>query len=216
MKALFAASLLLTAATLTAQVTESIDVRIVNVDVTVTSKGAPGRGLTRDDFEIFEDGRRRRSRTSTPPRPARRRRARAGGVLRRRRPARARSALPPQSARARRQPPHDAPPARHALRELEAMINDRFHGEYDWSIGADRPRHHARSCRCRRTRTRSTRRSKSFAAAERGRRSHDVRQRRRTPESTPIGDQPTRLVPSSTPITPKARQGRGHGHEPNR
>src|SRR5260370_317569 len=57
MKTLIAASLLLAATALTAQVTESIDVRIVNVDVTVTSKGAPVRGLTRDDFEIFEDGR---------------------------------------------------------------------------------------------------------------------------------------------------------------
>src|SRR5258706_7649458 len=58
MKTLIAASLLLAATALTAQVTESIDVRIVNVDVTVTSKGAPVRGLTRDDFEVLEDGRR--------------------------------------------------------------------------------------------------------------------------------------------------------------
>src|SRR5947209_11088162 len=57
MKALVAATLLFAAAALTAQVTESIDVRILNVDVTVTSKGAPVRGLTRSDFEIFEDGR---------------------------------------------------------------------------------------------------------------------------------------------------------------
>ncbi|MEA2339584.1 MAG: hypothetical protein QOE82_3591, partial [Thermoanaerobaculia bacterium] len=47
----------LCASVLSSQVTESIDVRIVNVDVTVTSKGAPVRGLTRDDFEILEDGR---------------------------------------------------------------------------------------------------------------------------------------------------------------
>src|ERR1051325_921717 len=57
MKTLIPASLLFAATALTAQVTESIDVRVVNVDVTVTSKGAPVRGLTRDDFEIFEDGR---------------------------------------------------------------------------------------------------------------------------------------------------------------
>jgi VWFA-related protein len=36
--------------------TEKIDVSLVNVDVTVTSHGAPARGLTRDDFEVFEDG----------------------------------------------------------------------------------------------------------------------------------------------------------------
>src|SRR5687768_7593154 len=39
------------------QFTEKIDVSIVNVDVTVTSRGEPVRGLTRDDFEVFEDGR---------------------------------------------------------------------------------------------------------------------------------------------------------------
>ncbi|HEY4641235.1 MAG TPA: VWA domain-containing protein [Thermoanaerobaculia bacterium] len=36
--------------------TEKIDVSLVNVDVTVTSHGAPARGLTRDDFEVLEDG----------------------------------------------------------------------------------------------------------------------------------------------------------------
>lgn len=36
--------------------TEKIDVSLVNVDVTVTSHGAPARGLTRDDFTVFEDG----------------------------------------------------------------------------------------------------------------------------------------------------------------
>jgi len=39
------------------QFTEKIDVSIVNVDVTVTSRSEPVRGLTRDDFEVFEDGR---------------------------------------------------------------------------------------------------------------------------------------------------------------
>lgn len=39
------------------QFTEKIDVSIVNVDVTVTSRGEPVRGLTRDDFEVLEDGR---------------------------------------------------------------------------------------------------------------------------------------------------------------
>src|SRR3954466_13479386 len=36
--------------------TEKIDVNLVNVDVTVTSHGAPARGLNRDDFEVLEDG----------------------------------------------------------------------------------------------------------------------------------------------------------------
>lgn len=36
--------------------TEKIDVSLVNVDVTVTSHGAPARSLTRDDFEVLEDG----------------------------------------------------------------------------------------------------------------------------------------------------------------
>jgi VWFA-related protein len=36
--------------------TEKIDVSLVNVDVTVTSHGAPARGLSRDDFEVLEDG----------------------------------------------------------------------------------------------------------------------------------------------------------------
>jgi VWFA-related protein len=45
------------AAPLSAQsVTEKIDVSLVNVDVTVTSHGAPARGLTAGDFEVLEDG----------------------------------------------------------------------------------------------------------------------------------------------------------------
>jgi len=37
-------------------ITEKIEVNLVNVDVTVTSRGNPARGLTRDDFEVLEDG----------------------------------------------------------------------------------------------------------------------------------------------------------------
>jgi len=38
-------------------VIEKIDVNVVNVDVTVTDRaGNPVRGLTRDDFQILEDG----------------------------------------------------------------------------------------------------------------------------------------------------------------
>jgi hypothetical protein len=36
--------------------TEKIDVSLVNVDVTVTSHGAPARGLMADDFQVLEDG----------------------------------------------------------------------------------------------------------------------------------------------------------------
>jgi len=53
MRSLIAASAVLCAATLTAQVNESIEVRVVNV----TSKGAPVHSLSAADFEIFEDGR---------------------------------------------------------------------------------------------------------------------------------------------------------------
>jgi VWFA-related protein len=35
---------------------EKIEVSITNVDVTVTDHGKPVRGLTRGDFEVFEDG----------------------------------------------------------------------------------------------------------------------------------------------------------------
>jgi len=38
------------------QLTESIDVNLVNVDVTVTANGHSIRGLTKDDFEVREDG----------------------------------------------------------------------------------------------------------------------------------------------------------------
>src|SRR5436305_14002047 len=54
---LFVCLLLAAAGSLQAQsLTEKIDVSLVNVDVTVTSHGAPARGLTRDDFEVLEDG----------------------------------------------------------------------------------------------------------------------------------------------------------------
>src|SRR5207248_11586548 len=36
--------------------TEKVDVSLVNVDVTVTSHGAPARGFTANDFEVLEDG----------------------------------------------------------------------------------------------------------------------------------------------------------------
>ena len=52
------AALLMTGTLAMAQsaVVGRIEVNVVNVDVTVTSHGQPVRGLTRDDFEILEDG----------------------------------------------------------------------------------------------------------------------------------------------------------------
>ncbi len=131
------ASLLLAATVFGQQLVEKIDVNLVNVDVTVTSKGSPVSGLTRDDFEIFEDGRRQTitnfyASETTPavvassPAPA----------------AVARAAVPQQDPRFRRRVlvlvdnNHTTRHSRdRALSELEAMINDRFHGDYDWSIG---------------------------------------------------------------------------------
>ena len=56
-KPLSVAVLLAATTSLFAQsLTEKVEVSLVNVDVTVTSHGAPARGLTRDDFEVFEDG----------------------------------------------------------------------------------------------------------------------------------------------------------------
>jgi VWFA-related protein len=134
MKTLITASLLLAATTLTAQVSESIDVRIVNVDVTVTSKGAPVRGLTRDDFEIFEDGRPQKiTNFYSVEEPARMTAATTAAAP---------AVAPEPDPRFRRKVlvlvdnRHTTKHQRDiALRELEAMINDRFHGEYDWSIG---------------------------------------------------------------------------------
>jgi VWFA-related protein len=137
MKTVLASLVVLCAATLTGQVSETIDVRIVNVDVTVTSKGGPVRGLTRDDFEIFEDGRRQSITnfyaTEEP-------RAVAAVTT----AATATAAVAPREPdpRFRRKVlvlVDNNHTTRHnrdlALRELEAMINDRFHGDYEWSIG---------------------------------------------------------------------------------
>jgi VWFA-related protein len=123
---------------LTAQVTESIDVRIVNVDVTVTSKGAPVRGLTRDDFEILEDGRAQKiTNFYSVEEPARGVAATSSAA-----PSITAAPVAETDPRFRRKVlvlvdnRHTSKHQRDiALRELEAMINDRFHGEYDWSIG---------------------------------------------------------------------------------
>jgi hypothetical protein len=56
-KSLILAVIIAAATSLFAQsLTEKIDVALINVDVTVTSHGAPARGLTRDEFEVLEDG----------------------------------------------------------------------------------------------------------------------------------------------------------------
>jgi hypothetical protein len=136
MKRLIAVATLLCATALHAQVSETIDVRIVNVDVTVTSKGAPVRNLTRDDFEIFEDGKRQavtnfyasdESRAIVRAAPAG---SPAAPVTTEQDPRFRRKVLVLVDNR------HTARHARDiALRQLEAMITDRFHGQYEWSIG---------------------------------------------------------------------------------
>jgi VWFA-related protein len=54
--AVITATLLIAAAGHAQQLVEKIDVNLVNVDVTVTAKGHSIQGLTKDDFEIREDG----------------------------------------------------------------------------------------------------------------------------------------------------------------
>jgi VWFA-related protein len=118
--------------------TEKVDVSLVNVDVTVTSHGAPARGLTRDDFEVLEDGVPQNvthfyaienAREKTAAQPA------VTGT-----PAAART--PPQPERFRRKVlviidnRHISIHNRDvALRNLEKFINESFAtGSYDFSI----------------------------------------------------------------------------------
>jgi len=131
-------ALLIAASPLLAQapLVEKIEVSVVNVDVTVTDRaGKPVRGLTPDDFEIFEDGapqtitnfyvvEDRQSCLSCP----------AG-----------QAGLPVlHDERFRRKvlvliDSYSMTPfeRNRALERLEEFINDRFRGgEYDWSIGA--------------------------------------------------------------------------------
>src|SRR4051794_426538 len=140
MKRLAVCLALLCASTLHAQTSESIDVRIVNVDVTVTSKGAPVTGLTRDDFEIFEDGKPQKITNFYASETKRAVTASATPANAASAPAAA--AEPEQDPRFRRKVlvlvdnHHSTRHSRdQALRELEAMITDRYHGDYEWSIG---------------------------------------------------------------------------------
>ncbi|MEA2339585.1 MAG: hypothetical protein QOE82_3592 [Thermoanaerobaculia bacterium] len=54
--AVIAVTLLIAAGIHGQQLVEKIDVNLVNVDVTVTAKGHSVQGLTKDDFEVREDG----------------------------------------------------------------------------------------------------------------------------------------------------------------
>jgi len=135
MKTVIASLVVLCAATLTAQVSETIDVRVINVDVTVTSKGGPVRGLTRNDFEVFEDGHRQSITNFYATEETRALADKADSAA-------AAPAAEQPDPRFRRKVlvlVDNNHTTRHnrdlALRELEAMINDRFHGDYDWSIG---------------------------------------------------------------------------------
>ena len=116
---------------------EKIDVTLVNVDVTVTSKNHSIRGLTRDDFEVFEDGRPQTitnfyaiENATADAKPA--------GVVAAARPVPA----PLVEERFRRRVlvvvdyVHTPMIERNrALVRLEQFIDDRFTaGEYDWSI----------------------------------------------------------------------------------
>ena len=137
MKSLIAASAILCASALTAQVNESIEVRVINVDVTVTSKGVPVNGLSAADFEIFEDGKPQKITNYYTSEQTATVAAAAPAAT----PA-AEVAAPKQDPRFRRRVlvlvdnSHTTRHARDtALRQLEAMINDRFHGDYEWSIG---------------------------------------------------------------------------------
>jgi VWFA-related protein len=121
------------------QLTEKVEVNLVNVDVTVTSHGAPARGLTRDDFEVFEDG---------VPQTITNFYAIEGA---REKAAPPQTVANPQTAVAPAAPPDERfrrkvlvivdnrHTSRHnrdvALQKLETFINDRFEsGTYDWSI----------------------------------------------------------------------------------
>jgi VWFA-related protein len=109
--------------------TGKIDVSLVNVDVTVTSRSEPVHGLTRDDFEVFEDGLQQPITSfDAVERPA------SAGRLN----SPATSAEP----RFRRHvllivdnPMTSAPRRNAAIERLESFIDDQFRGgDYDWSI----------------------------------------------------------------------------------
>ena len=109
-----------------APLVEKIEVSVVNVDVTVTDRaGHPVRGLTRDDFEIFEDGVRQTITNfyvvdqNAPAQKDEDQRFRRKVLV-----VIDRNSMTPYERD-------------HALARLEEFINDQFRGgEYDWSIAA--------------------------------------------------------------------------------
>src|SRR5579884_2933765 len=115
--------------------TEKIEVSVVNVDVTVTDwHGNPVRGLTKDDFEVLEDGVRQ---------PITNFYAVDGSVRVRQSTGGDESAAPPDERFRRKvlvliDTFSTTPFERNqALARLEQLINDRFQaGEYDWSISS--------------------------------------------------------------------------------
>jgi VWFA-related protein len=141
MKKLFALFSLVAVAALAQTLTQKIEVRVVNVDVAVTGPdGMPVRGLTRDDFQLFEDGK---------PQPITNFYAVAGTPASS--PADLTASTPPAASAPPQEDPrfrrkvlvlidnnHITPYTRNvALQKLEQFIDDRFRGgEYDWSIAA--------------------------------------------------------------------------------
>jgi len=152
-KKVFAVLSLVAVGVLAQTLTQKIEVRVVNVDVVVTgSDGMPVRGLTKDDFQLFEDGKPQpimnfysvtdvaaaapaavasapTTAAAAPSTPLR-----AGFA----------AAATPDAPRFRRKVlvlidnNHITPYNRNvALQKLEDFIDDRFRGgEYDWSIAA--------------------------------------------------------------------------------
>jgi VWFA-related protein len=109
---------------------EKIEVNVVNVDVTVTDHGKPVNDLTRDDFELFDDGQAQPITNFYVVTNART--AHAETV-----------AAPIQPEVFRRKVlvlVDNATTTKHdrneALKQLEQFIDERFEGDYAWSIAS--------------------------------------------------------------------------------
>jgi len=122
------------------QLTEKVEVNLVNVDVTVTSHGGPARGLTRDDFEVFEDGVPQTITNFYAIEGEREKAAQPSQLVSN--PQATVAAPAPPDERFRRKVMvivDNRHTSRHnrdvALQKLEKFIDDRFEsGTYDWSI----------------------------------------------------------------------------------
>jgi len=134
-----AATVLVCAASF-AQVNERIEVNVVNVDVTVLSKGAPVRNLTRADFDIFEDGK-RQTITNFYASDETQTTVSATAAAAAAAPSAPAPVVQPDERFRRKvlvlvDNHHTTRRGRdRALAQLETMVNDKFHGDYDWSIG---------------------------------------------------------------------------------